>query len=182
MKGNQGMKSRLEPGGNNWRRAMEACYLLACSLQLAQCAFLYNPGPPAKVCITHSGLGRLAYRPKSQYCHFSIEILSSGAGGMPMELRVLAALAKALESIHRTHSSLQSSVTPVPGDLALPSGILGTWPVAHRHTGRQNTYMHWKKEKEKRADQAGYGGYTYNPDLGGWGKRIRGLMSAYITK
>lgn len=43
---------------------------------------------------------------------FSMKTLSSGAGETAEKLRVLAALAKALGSIHKTHSSLQTSVTP----------------------------------------------------------------------
>lgn len=51
---------------------------------------------------------------------FSIKIPSSGARERAEQFRVLVALEKAPGLIHKTHSSLQSFVTSVPGNL-IPS-------------------------------------------------------------
>lgn len=74
---------------------------------------------------------------------------------MVEQFRVLAALERALGSIYRTHRLLQSSITPVPGELVLdvfvPVGTNHLCGYTDIHAGK--TLPH----PQHTADQAGYG-------------------------
>lgn len=101
---------------------------------------------------------------------FSIKSLSSGAGEMAEKLRVLAAHAKALGSIHKTHSSLQTLITPE--DLALFPWALGMY-VVHRNICRQNTHTH-EIQKQKQTKQTKLGTVVYTiHHPGTWKDEIR---------
>jgi hypothetical protein len=52
-----GTQAGREPGGRSWCRDRGVCCLLACSLWLAQPAFLQNSGPQPRDDTTHNGLG-----------------------------------------------------------------------------------------------------------------------------
>jgi hypothetical protein len=85
------------------------------------------------------------------------------------KVRVLAALAKALGSIHKTHSSLQTSITLE--NLELLFGIHGhsacMW-YTDIHAGKTPIHIKNKKtnknKQTNKTDQAGYGGIYHHPD------------------
>lgn len=80
---------------------------------------------------------------------------------MVEQFRVLAALERALGSIYRTHRLLQSSITPVPGELVLDVFV----PVGTNHLCGTRIYMQAKHSPTPSIQQTKLGMVIdiYNP-------------------
>lgn len=110
-----------------------------------------------------------------------MKTLSSGAGETAEKLRVLAALAKALGSIHKTHSSLQTSITPEIWHSFLVS--MGTRRICSTQTytqaKHQDTVKTETNKQTNKTDLAGCGGVDHHPDT--WEGEMRQENQEFVV-